>query len=78
MHAPLTPRLRGVLHQYAFFASVVAGVVLVALAEGLRERLAVWVYAVALAGMFGASALYHRFPWRTAASGSAPAGSTTR
>ncbi len=61
------PRLRGVFHQYAFFAAVVAGVVLVVLADGYLERFAVWVYAVALAAMFGASALYHRFPWRTAA-----------
>jgi hemolysin III len=61
------PRLRGVFHQYAFFAAVVAGGVLVALADGYVERLAVWVYAAALAAMFGASALYHRVPWRTAA-----------
>jgi hemolysin III len=61
------PRLRGVFHQYAFFAAVVAGTVLVVLSDGVRERFAVWVYAVALAAMFGASALYHRFPWRTAA-----------
>jgi hemolysin III len=61
------PRLRGVFHQYAFFAAVAAGVVLVALADGYFERFAVWVYAVALAAMLGASALYHRFPWRTAA-----------
>ena len=61
------PRLRGVFHQYAFFAAVAAGIVLVALADGYVERFAVWVYAVALAAMLGASALYHRFPWRTAA-----------
>lgn len=61
------PRLRGVFHLYAFVAAVVAGTVLVALADGVLERFAVWVYAVALAAMFGASALYHRFPWRTAA-----------
>ncbi len=54
-------------HQYAFFAAVAAGVVLVVLADGLLERFAVWVYATALAVMFGASALYHRFPWRSAA-----------
>jgi hemolysin III len=67
MAHPVTPRLRGVLHQWAFMAAVAAGTVLVVLADGLRERLAVWVYAVALAAMLGASALYHRFPWRTAA-----------
>jgi hemolysin III len=52
---------------YAFFAAVIAGIVLFLLADGLHERFAVWVYAVALAAMFGASALYHRFPWRTTA-----------
>ncbi len=65
MSAPLVPRLRGVFHQYAFFAAVVAGVALVVLADGYVERFAVWVYVAALAAMFGASALYHRFPWRT-------------
>ena len=67
METPQTPRLRGVFHQYAFFVAVVAGVVLIALADGFRERFAVWVYAAALAAMFGASALYHRFPWQSAA-----------
>jgi hemolysin III len=65
--AAVKPRLRGVFHQWAFFAAVAAGVVLVMLADGPRERLATWVYAAALAAMFGASALYHRFPWRSAA-----------
>jgi len=67
MDAEVCPRLRGVFHQYAFFAALAAGTVLVALADGVRERFAVWVYAVALAAMFGASALYHRFRWRNAA-----------
>jgi hemolysin III len=67
MEKLVVPRLRGVFHLYAFFVAVAAGIVLVALADGLRERFAVWIYAVALAAMFGASALYHRFPWRSAA-----------
>lgn len=67
MTSPVTPRLRGVFHQYAFFAALAAGTVLVLVADGLRERLAAWIYAAALAAMLGASALYHRFPWRTAA-----------
>lgn len=67
MEAEARPRLRGVFHQYAFFAALAAGAVLVALADGMQERFAVWVYAAALAAMFGASALYHRFPWRSAA-----------
>jgi hemolysin III len=65
MEPALKPLLRGVFHQYAFFAAVAAGVVLVALAEGARARTAAWIYALSLALMFGASALYHRGPWRT-------------
>jgi hemolysin III len=59
------PRLRGVFHQYAFFAAVAAGAVLVLLADSGRGRFAMWVYAVALAAMFGVSALYHRVTWRS-------------
>jgi hemolysin III len=60
------PRLRGVFHLWAFFAAVVAGIVLVVLADGTLPRFAAWVYATALAGMFGASALYHRYPFKSA------------
>jgi len=67
MGLPLAPRLRGIFHQYAFFVSVAAGGALVVLADGVFERFAVWVYAAALAAMFGASALYHRVQWRSAA-----------
>jgi hemolysin III len=67
MELPATkPLLRGVFHQWAFVAAVAAGVTLVALAEGVRERTAVWIYAGSLAAMFGASALYHRGRWRSA------------
>ena len=52
-------------HLCAFVAAVAAGIVLGVLAEGGREAVSVWVYATALAAMFGASAVYHRFPWRT-------------
>jgi hemolysin III len=67
VEAPFKPRLRGVVHQYSFFAAVAAGIVLVVLADGATATAAAWVYAAALAAMLGASALYHRFPWRTAA-----------
>jgi hemolysin III len=59
------PRLRGVFHQYAFYVAVVAGLALVVVADSLRERLAMWIYAFALAAMFGVSALYHRVNWRS-------------
>src|SRR3954464_7610731 len=60
---PPKPRLRGVLHQWAFYVSLVAGALLVALAPSGRAAAVGGVYAVALAGMFGASALYHRGAW---------------
>lgn len=61
------PRLRGVFHLWAFFVAVVAGIVLVVLADGALPRFAAWVYVMALAAMFGASALYHRYPFKSAA-----------
>jgi hemolysin III len=60
------PRLRGVLHEYAFFAALAAGIVLVALADDGREQAASSLYAVTLAAMFGSSALYHRIRWSSA------------
>jgi hemolysin III len=65
MDAPVKPRLRGVFHQYAFFAALAAGTALVAVSDSGRELLATWVYAAALAAMFGVSALYHRVTWRS-------------
>ena len=61
------PRLRGMFHLWAFFVAIVAGVMLVAFADGALARSAAWVYAMALAAMFGASALYHRYPFKSAA-----------
>lgn len=65
MAAGAKPRLRGVFHLWAFFTSVAAGTALVMIAHGTKARLAALVYVAALAAMFGASALYHRFPWRS-------------
>jgi hemolysin III len=58
------PRLRGVLHQWAFVVSLFAGVVLVAVAEGVQARVGGAIFAGTVATMFGASALYHRVLWR--------------
>lgn len=65
MEATVKPRLRGVFHEYAFYVAVAAGAVLVGLSDSARELLATWIYAVALAAMFGISALYHRVDWRS-------------
>ena len=63
----LKPRMRGVLHQWAFPASVVAGVVLVLQADSARARIATVIYAVSVAALLGTSATYHRVEWRTVA-----------
>jgi hemolysin III len=65
MDVEFRPRLRGVFHQYAFFASLAAAAVLVVLADSGREQLAISIYGASLAAMFGVSALYHRVPWRS-------------
>jgi hemolysin III len=57
------PRLRGVSHQWAFFVSLATGTALVIAARGGTPRLAAAIYAVSVAGLFGASALYHRIDW---------------
>jgi len=59
----LKPRLRGVLHQGAFAVSLVTGTVLICLASGARERVAVSLYAGSVALLFGTSAAYHRRAW---------------
>jgi hemolysin III len=60
----MRPRLRGVFHQYAFFASLLLGAALVVGSSGPAERTSAVVFATALATMFGISALYHRITWR--------------
>jgi hemolysin III len=57
------PRLRGRIHQVAFFASIPAGVILVLLANGPMATAVAALYAVSLAAVFGSSAAYHRGRW---------------
>jgi hemolysin III len=60
---PGKPRLRGRLHQVAFVVSIPAGIALVWAAHSPLARLAVLVYAISLAAMFGTSAALHRRHW---------------
>ena len=62
-HVPPKPRLRGALHLVAFPVSLLAGGVLLALADDPAERWACLVYTAAAAVLFGCSALYHRGTW---------------
>jgi hemolysin III len=57
------PRMRGVLHQAAFFVALIVGALLVIYAEGIRASMAAAAFAGSVATMLGASALYHRVTW---------------
>ncbi len=54
------PRWRGVLHSWAFWATLPAGLFLLLLADHASARVAVAIYVGALAAVFGTSAAYHR------------------
>ncbi len=60
---PVKPRMRGVLHEYAFFVSLPLGMALILAASDSRARLAAAIYAMAVSGLLGTSALYHRHNW---------------
>ncbi|HEV7192310.1 MAG TPA: hemolysin III family protein [Jatrophihabitantaceae bacterium] len=57
------PKLRGWLHFVSFVAALVVGTVLVAEQRGAALTTDALVYAGVVAGLFGASALYHRGTW---------------
>jgi len=57
------PRLRGVIHQYAFYLSLPIGAALVLSAPTVGDAGAAGIYAVAVSALLGVSALYHRMTW---------------
>lgn len=58
----VVPRLRGLLHAYAFYVAVTAAVVLVVLAPA-GARLPAAIYGLSLSALFAVSGLYHRWRW---------------
>jgi len=61
------PRLRGVVHYWAFFASLVSGTVLLVVVPHGRPTKAAAIYGVSVSALLGVSALFHRVHWSTAA-----------
>jgi hemolysin III len=59
--------LRGVSHQVAFFAAILATLVLVLQATSAAAARAALVFGVSLVTLFGISALYHRVDWQPVA-----------
>ena len=60
---PVKPRLRGVLHQWAFLASIPLGLTLVAVASTTSAKVAALVYSLGACALYGTSAAYHRGHW---------------
>lgn len=61
--SPAKPKLRGVLHQGAFFVSLVSGAALVWAAPTASSKLLCLIYACSISLLFGVSALFHRRTW---------------
>ncbi|MEU9204403.1 hemolysin III family protein [Streptomyces sp. NPDC048332] len=61
--AEVKPRMRGWLHAGMFPAVLIAGIVLIALADSTRGRIACAIYIVTACLLFGVSAVYHRGTW---------------
>jgi len=59
--------MRGRLHEIAFFLAVPAGVALITMADSGKARVGAAIFMIGLAGVFGASAAYHRVAWSDAA-----------
>jgi hemolysin III len=59
----IKPKLRGMLHLLAFPLSLLAGGILVLLAEGNRDTIATAIFAGSSSLLFGSSALFHRGHW---------------
>jgi hemolysin III len=57
------PRLRGVLHEWAFYLAIPLGVFVGLGADTSTAKVAAAVFGGGVVCMFGASALYHRVAW---------------
>ncbi len=61
----ITPSWRGWIHLGTFPFAIVAGIVLVVLADGVAATVSSAVFALSSLALFGVSATYHRFTWST-------------
>ena len=57
------PRYRGVSHRMAFVATLTLAPIMIVRAPGVGPRFVIALYSLAVAALFGVSALYHRIPW---------------
>ena len=57
------PKLRGVIHQYSFFVSLILGPLMVWYTDKDELFFATFIYSISLSLLLGTSALYHRINW---------------
>jgi hemolysin III len=57
------PRLRGIVHLVMSPLSLVAGLILITLANELRGRITLGIFTLTAVTLFTCSALYHRVAW---------------
>ncbi|KAA9130629.1 PAQR family membrane homeostasis protein TrhA [Microbacterium caowuchunii] len=62
-HVDIKPTWRGWIHAGTFPVAIVAGVVLIGVADGTAAKWAAAVFMTTSLLLFGNSALYHRFDW---------------
>jgi len=62
--AEIKPTWRGWIHAATFPFTIVAGIVLICLADGAPAKWSSAVFVLTSMLLFGNSALYHRFDWR--------------
>ncbi|QHY97835.1 hemeolysin-III related [Streptomyces sp. S4.7] len=60
---PVKPVMRGWLHMGMFPAVVIAGIVLIAMADSTKARVACAIYVATACLLFGVSGVYHRGTW---------------
>ena len=58
------PKLRGLIHLIMSPVALVAGLILITLADKLRGRIALGIFTLAAVTLFTCSALYHRISWK--------------
>lgn len=57
------PRFRGFIHLLAFSSALTLAPILIVITPGVAERFIMAIYGIAIVGLFGVSALYHRNDW---------------
>ncbi|MCR2818399.1 hemolysin III family protein [Microbacterium sp. zg.Y1090] len=62
-HADLKPTWRGWIHAATFPVAIVAGIILISVAQGAPAKWSSAVFTATSMLLFGNSALYHRFNW---------------